>query len=178
MRARLAAIAGEGLTNDLWVGTYHATCARLLRRYHSEVGLERGFVIYDDSDQKAVMGRVLKDLDLSDRTHPPKLVLSRVQRQKAGGDRPGHGARRSWLRRSDAGRVRGVSESAAPRERRRFRGSHPLRAPHRGEQDTRGRRAPRSLSPRAGGRIPGHQRHPVSPGARAVREDAKPRRRR
>ena len=82
MRARLTAIAGEALARDLWVGTYHATCARLLRRYHAEVGLEKGFVIYDDSDQKAVMGRVLKELDLSDRTHPPKLVLSRIQRQK------------------------------------------------------------------------------------------------
>jgi DNA helicase-2/ATP-dependent DNA helicase PcrA len=85
MRARLTAIAGEALTRDLWVGTYHATCARLLRRYHAEVGLEKGFVIYDDSDQKAVMGRVLKELDLSDRTHPPKLVLSRIQRQKREG---------------------------------------------------------------------------------------------
>jgi DNA helicase-2/ATP-dependent DNA helicase PcrA len=88
MRARLTAIAGEALTRDLWVGTYHATCARLLRRYHAEVGLEKGFVIYDDSDQKAVMGRVLKQLDLSDRTHPPKLVLSRIQRQKREGIGP------------------------------------------------------------------------------------------
>ncbi|HEX4337187.1 MAG TPA: UvrD-helicase domain-containing protein [Polyangiaceae bacterium] len=88
MRERLTAIAGEGLTRDLWVGTYHATCARLLRRYHAEVGLEKGFVIYDDSDQKAVMGRVLKELDLSDRTHPPKLVLSRIQKQKREGIGP------------------------------------------------------------------------------------------
>jgi DNA helicase-2/ATP-dependent DNA helicase PcrA len=88
MRARLAAIAGEALTNDLWVGTYHATCARLLRRYHAEVGLQKGFLIYDDSDQKAVMGRVLKELGLSDRTHPPKLVLSRIQRQKREGIGP------------------------------------------------------------------------------------------
>src|ERR1700753_2560891 len=64
MRSRLSSIAGEGLTNDLWVGTYHATCARLLRRYHAEVGLQKGFLIYDDSDQKAVMGRVLQDLGL------------------------------------------------------------------------------------------------------------------
>src|SRR5438094_5671935 len=76
MRARLASIAGEALARDLWVGTFHATCARLLRRYHAEVGLEKGFVIYDDSDQKAVMGRVVKELGLSDRTHPPKLLLS------------------------------------------------------------------------------------------------------
>jgi DNA helicase-2/ATP-dependent DNA helicase PcrA len=88
MRDRLNAIAGEALTRDLWVGTYHATCARLLRRYHAEVGLEKGFVIYDDSDQKAVMGRVLKDLGLSDRTHPPKQVLSRIQRQKREGIGP------------------------------------------------------------------------------------------
>src|SRR6187402_2142283 len=62
MKARLNVIAGEDLTRDLWVGTFHSTCAKLLRRYHGEVGLERDFVIYDDSDQKAVMGRVLKQL--------------------------------------------------------------------------------------------------------------------
>jgi DNA helicase-2/ATP-dependent DNA helicase PcrA len=88
LRTRLASIAGEVLARDLWVGTFHATCARLLRRYHAEVGLEKGFVIYDDSDQKAVMGRVVKDLGLSDRTHPPKLLLSRVQRQKREGIGP------------------------------------------------------------------------------------------
>jgi DNA helicase-2/ATP-dependent DNA helicase PcrA len=82
MKARLNVIAGESLTRDLWVGTFHSTCAKLLRRYHGEVGLERDFVIYDDSDQKAVMGRVLKQLNLSDRIYPPKLVLSRVRKQK------------------------------------------------------------------------------------------------
>lgn len=85
MRARLASLAGEGLTRDLWVGTFHSTCARLLRRYHGEVGLERDFVIYDDSDQKAVMNRVLRELGLSDRAYPPKLVLSRIMRQKREG---------------------------------------------------------------------------------------------
>jgi len=82
MKARLGALAGEDLTRDLWAGTFHSVCAKLLRRYHSEVGLERDFVIYDDSDQKAVMGRVLREMGLSDRIYPPKLVLSRIQRQK------------------------------------------------------------------------------------------------
>jgi DNA helicase-2/ATP-dependent DNA helicase PcrA len=85
MRSRLSALAGDGLTRDLWVGTFHSVCARLLRRYHGEVGLERDFVIYDDSDQKAVMGRVLKDLRLDDREYPPKVVLSRIMRQKREG---------------------------------------------------------------------------------------------
>jgi len=48
MRTRLSSLAGNELTRDLWVGTFHAVCARLLRRYHAEVGLERDFVIYDD----------------------------------------------------------------------------------------------------------------------------------
>src|SRR5450755_3075582 len=39
MRSRLAQIAGEGLTRDLWAGTFHSVCARLLRRYHAEVEL-------------------------------------------------------------------------------------------------------------------------------------------
>lgn len=85
MRTRLSALAGDELTRDLWVGTFHSVCARLLRRYHAEVGLERDFVIYDDSDQKAVMGRVLKELRLDDREYPPKLVLSRIMRQKREG---------------------------------------------------------------------------------------------
>jgi DNA helicase-2/ATP-dependent DNA helicase PcrA len=88
MRSRLSALAGDELTRDLWVGTFHSVCARLLRRYHAEVGLERDFVIYDDSDQKAVMGRVLKELKLDDREYPPKLVLSRIMRQKREGIGP------------------------------------------------------------------------------------------
>jgi DNA helicase-2/ATP-dependent DNA helicase PcrA len=88
MRARLAAIAGEAMTRDLWAGTFHSVCARLLRRYHAEVGLEKDFVIYDDSDQKAVMTRALRRLELDERTYPPKLVLSLVQRQKREGIGP------------------------------------------------------------------------------------------
>ena len=88
MRARLEALAGPELARDLWVGTFHAICARLLRRYHAEVGLGRDYVIYDDSDQKAVIGRVLRDRGLSDREYPPKLVLAKIQRQKREGIGP------------------------------------------------------------------------------------------
>lgn len=85
MRERLEHVAGIGLVRDLWVGTFHATCARLLRRYHGEVGLERNFAIYDESDQKAVISRILKDLKESDREYPPKLVLSRIHGKKQEG---------------------------------------------------------------------------------------------
>jgi DNA helicase-2/ATP-dependent DNA helicase PcrA len=88
MRERLVGLAGGDVVRDLWIGTFHAVCARLLRRYHENAGLGRDFVIYDDSDQKAVMTRALRDLGLDEEALPPKLVLSLVSREK----REGRGA--------------------------------------------------------------------------------------
>jgi ATP-dependent DNA helicase UvrD/PcrA len=85
LKARLEQLAGPEVTRDLWVGTFHSVCARLLRRYHAEVGLGERFVIYDESDQKAVMTRVLKDLDIDERRLAPKLALSWVHRHKREG---------------------------------------------------------------------------------------------
>jgi DNA helicase-2/ATP-dependent DNA helicase PcrA len=88
MRERIAALAGPELTSDLWVGTFHAVCARLLRRHHAEVGLTRQFTIYDESDQKAVISRVLKDRGLDERSLPPKVALNRISAQKREGRGP------------------------------------------------------------------------------------------
>jgi DNA helicase-2/ATP-dependent DNA helicase PcrA len=88
MRARLDKLIGPDVTRDLWVGTFHATAVRLLRRYHEAAGLERGFVIYDDGDQRAVMARVVKDLDIDDRRYPPKQLLHRVHKEKQEGRGP------------------------------------------------------------------------------------------
>ncbi len=85
MRDRIEQLAGPALARDLWVGTFHSTSARLLRRYCDEVGLKRNFVIYDDSDQKALMNRLLKSKNLSDREYPPRLVLSRIHAKKQEG---------------------------------------------------------------------------------------------
>ncbi|MEN9579123.1 MAG: ATP-dependent helicase PcrA [Pseudomonadota bacterium] len=88
MKQRLVEIAGEDIGRDLWVGTFHSICCRLLRRYHDQVGLERGFVIYDDSDQKAMVTRIIRAMSLDERLFPPKLVLSRIHRQKQEGRLP------------------------------------------------------------------------------------------
>jgi len=85
MRERLEQLAGPALARDLWVGTFHSTSARMLRRYCAEVGLKRNFVIYDDSDQKALMNRLLKSKNLSDREYPVRLVLSRIHSKKQEG---------------------------------------------------------------------------------------------
>ncbi len=85
MKARLEQLAGAELVRDLWVGTFHSVCARLLRRYHAEVGLERNFVIYDESDQKAIVARILKESGSSDRETTPKQMLSRILSKKQEG---------------------------------------------------------------------------------------------
>ena len=88
MRERIEQLVGPALARDLWIGTFHSVAARLLRRYCDEVGLGRNFVIYDESDQKALMSRLLKKMNLSDREFPPRLVLSRIHGQKQQGLTP------------------------------------------------------------------------------------------
>ena len=89
MRHRLEQLAGAEVVRDLWIGTFHSVCARLLRRYHESAGLGRDFVIYDDADQKAVMGRVLKELGFDEEAMPPKALLSAISREKREGRGPG-----------------------------------------------------------------------------------------
>ncbi len=88
MKERLEGLAGEGIARDLWVGTFHSISARLLRRYGAEVGLSSRFTIYDDSDQKAIVNRVIKAAGLDERVYTPKLCLSRIQAQKREGIGP------------------------------------------------------------------------------------------
>jgi len=81
MRHRLARLLGpEG--GKPWVGTFHATCAKLLRLHAGEIGVRRDFVIYDDSDQKAMLSRILRDMGLDERRHSPKLVAGAINRAK------------------------------------------------------------------------------------------------
>ncbi len=88
MRARLETILGADIARDLWVGTFHATCAKLLRRFGNAVGLSKSFVIYDSSDQKAVVNRVLKELDLDEKRYPPRTALGRIHKEKQEGRGP------------------------------------------------------------------------------------------
>ncbi len=65
MRERLAQLLGER-ARGMWIGTFHATCARLLRTWSERVGLRKGFVILDDDDQQKLITRLLKDAGKDD----------------------------------------------------------------------------------------------------------------
>ncbi|MFW6197958.1 MAG: ATP-dependent helicase, partial [Myxococcota bacterium] len=81
MRERLLDLLG-GQARDLWVGTFHATCARMIRRYAEVIGVRSDFTIYDDGDQKALLTRILRDEGLDDRRYPPKKIAARINRAK------------------------------------------------------------------------------------------------
>jgi len=77
MRARIQALLpGASLP---WIGTFHAICARLLRRHAEVVGIHPQFVIYDDTDQKAMLTRVVRDLDLDERRFAPRELARAIE---------------------------------------------------------------------------------------------------
>jgi len=81
MRERLLRLLGEQGT-AVQVGTFHATCARLLRRHGESLGLTKDFTIYDDQDQLALVKRVLRDLGLDEKRYQPKAMAGRINRAK------------------------------------------------------------------------------------------------
>jgi DNA helicase-2/ATP-dependent DNA helicase PcrA len=66
----------------MWISTFHALCARLLRREAPHIGLSRDFVIYDSADQQAVIKQTIKELRLDDESYQPRAVLSRISHAK------------------------------------------------------------------------------------------------
>jgi DNA helicase II / ATP-dependent DNA helicase PcrA len=87
LRHRLETLAGD-LARDLWMGTFHSLSARLLRRYGSELGLSQRFSIYDESDQKALITRVIRDGGFDERSLVPKACLGRIHAKKREGILP------------------------------------------------------------------------------------------
>jgi DNA helicase II / ATP-dependent DNA helicase PcrA len=80
MRHRLRQLLGEA-ADAMWIATFHASCARLLRRFGEHVGLTRSFVIFDDNDQIKLVEKLLKETGL-DEVVSPRTILSRIDRAK------------------------------------------------------------------------------------------------
>jgi DNA helicase-2/ATP-dependent DNA helicase PcrA len=82
MKDRLATLVGSTDLHSLTVGTFHAICVRLLRREAEAIGLDRNFVIYDDSDQQSLMRQAIKDLNLNDKLYRPRAMHAIISRAK------------------------------------------------------------------------------------------------
>ena len=82
MKERIEKLVGENVGRHLWVGTFHATCARLLREHGEKIGIDRDFVVYDDGDQLTLIREVLRFLSIDEKKFAPRAVLSHISRAK------------------------------------------------------------------------------------------------
>ncbi|MBQ4396413.1 MAG: UvrD-helicase domain-containing protein [Clostridia bacterium] len=81
LKDRLAAMLGEE-GDQVWASTFHATCARMLRRYGSLLGFSARFTIYDTDDSKRMMKDVMSYLRIDEKTFPVKMILGEISRAK------------------------------------------------------------------------------------------------
>lgn len=84
MKNRVAQTLGRPAAYN-WIGTFHSICHRLLRLHYKEAGLIRDFHIIDSSEQKTLIKRVMKELELDDKRWPTKTVQSYINLWKEQG---------------------------------------------------------------------------------------------
>jgi DNA helicase-2/ATP-dependent DNA helicase PcrA len=81
MRTRVETLLGTDC-RQMWISTFHALCARLLRREAPHIGLSRDFVIYDSTDQLTVIKQAMRQMGVDDASVQPRLALSRISHAK------------------------------------------------------------------------------------------------
>ena len=72
MRARIGALIGAEKAEDMWIGTFHSVCVRILRKDIEKLGYQRSFTIYDEDDQLRVIKDWLKQLNIDEKTLSPR----------------------------------------------------------------------------------------------------------
>jgi DNA helicase-2/ATP-dependent DNA helicase PcrA len=82
MRERIAGLIGEEGAREATIGTFHAICARILRRDGNAIGLSRSFTIYDRADQVAMVKGILRRLDLDEKRFAPAGMLAWIGQRK------------------------------------------------------------------------------------------------
>lgn len=82
MRNRLGGMLGDSAARSMILGTFHAACARILRREAAWVGISENYLIFDTDDQIAVMKQVVSDLRLDDKRYRPRALLNAISSAK------------------------------------------------------------------------------------------------
>jgi len=77
MKERLEQLLGQAV-EALTLGTFHAICARILRREGKAIGLDSSFVIYDEADQLSLIKQALEELSLDPKQYAPRTLRSAI----------------------------------------------------------------------------------------------------
>src|SRR5579884_1112494 len=81
MKSRLERMVGAQ-ARDLWVGTFHSMCVRMLRRDGSRAGISSNFAIIDEADQRTLVKEIIADLDYDERQLTPGAALAEISKAK------------------------------------------------------------------------------------------------
>jgi len=95
MRSRVGALVGEG-ADKMWVGTFHSTAVKVLRREAARIGVVPSFVIFDEDDTRAALKRVLDELKLDPKRYPIPALSNAISQAKNELKRPEDYPNRSY----------------------------------------------------------------------------------
>ena len=81
MKERINALVGDAI-NDIWLGTFHSICVRILRKFIDRIGYEQSFAIFDTTDQKTLIKNCMKELNIDPKLFTDRSILSEISNAK------------------------------------------------------------------------------------------------
>ena len=81
MKERIEKLVGD-VAKDIWMGTFHSICVRILRKYIDRIGFDSSFLIFDTSDQRTLVKECLKALSIDDKMFTDRSVLAEISNAK------------------------------------------------------------------------------------------------
>ena len=81
MKSRVESLVGD-VAKDMWIGTFHSICVRILRKQIDRIGFDTSFIIFDTSDQKTLIKQIIKNKNLDDKLFSDRSVLTEISNAK------------------------------------------------------------------------------------------------
>lgn len=81
MKERITNLVGD-VAQDIWMGTFHSICVRILRKFIDRLGFDSSFIIFDTSDQRTLVKTCIKNIGLDDKMFTDRSVLSEISNAK------------------------------------------------------------------------------------------------
>ena len=81
MKERISNLIGDAV-NDMWIGTFHSICVRILRKFIDRIGFDSSFIIFDTTDQRTMIKQILKELELDEKLFSDRSVISEISNAK------------------------------------------------------------------------------------------------
>jgi DNA helicase-2/ATP-dependent DNA helicase PcrA len=82
MKNRIATMIGKDVASNLWMGTFHSIFSRILRAEAEKLGYSSNYTIYDTIDSKNLIKKIIKELNLDDKTYKPAEIYGRISSAK------------------------------------------------------------------------------------------------